>query len=377
MAAQHRSNREALVGDRPRIRMVLANLGSTAGHWREVTDRLVETATGPDRLVAVAGLGLSQDETKRAAERLREAELPMVTDIVTAEEIGKNAVNGLARLSPTNDQEMRALGRYVREKSRLRQAMMVSYSRENDLYARSLVHTLGEHFADLWRRGGRINNPFGEDPANEFLTIIGNLCSENAPDTVLYAGRAKDLPLFLAYLGNRHCHPERITVLTGSDAVRLMIDNAENAPGIAALRSPHNPVSLLYVPLAEPSVLRHPLKNPAAAQYLKFEQSFQRLGFATADLSTGWAIMAHDAVLTTAHAVRRAALSGGLPRPAAVRNQIYPSTRPRTACRGASGRIRIDSTTGNRTSQLLPVLRFRPGEEPELLGLYDTAELPR
>lgn len=377
VTAQHRSNREALVGDRPRIRMVLANTSSTAAHWRKVTDDLVDMTKEQDRLVAVASMGLSQDETRWAAERLSGVKLPMVVDIVTSEEIDKNAVNGIARVSPTTDEELAALGRYVPEKSRLRRAMMVSYSQENDLYTRSLVRGFERHFADLWRRGGRINNPFGEDPANEFRTIIGNLCSENAPDTVLYAGRGKDLPLFLAYLGNRNCHPERITVLTGSDAVRLMSDTAENAPGIAALRSSHNPISLLYVPLAEPSVLRDPSKNPAAAQYLKFEQSFQGLGFATADLSTGWAIMAHDAVLTAAHAVRRAALSGELPEPAAVRNQIYLITSAANSVPGASGEIRIDSATGNRISQLLPVLRFRPGEEPELLGLYDSAKLRR
>lgn len=372
VAGQHRSNREALVGNRPRIRLVLANMDSTEGHWREVADELAAMVDGPDRLVAVAGLGLSQVETKSAAERLRQAELPMVVDIVTSEEIDKTVVHGLARVNPTTEEEMAVLGRYVREKGRLRSAMMVSYSQGNDLYAKSLVAMLGRHFRDLWERGGRINNPFGEDPDNEFRVIVGNLCSENAPDTILYAGRGKDLPRFLAYLGNRHCHPKRITVLTGSDAVRLLTDHQENAEGVAALRSSHNPVSLVYVPLAEPSVLRDGARNPAAPQYLKFERSFRDLGFAPADLSTGWAIMAHDAVLTAAHAIRRAAPGGGPPSPAAVRNQLYLISSAANSVPGASGQIRIDSTTGNRTSQLLPVLRLRPGEEPDLLGLYHT-----
>jgi len=369
IAGQHRSNRETLVGDRPRIRMVLANMGSTESHWRQIADELVAMADGPERLVAVVGLGLSQDETKLAAERLRQAGLPMVADILTAAEVDKTAANGLARVNPTTEDEMRALSRYVREKSRLRRAMMVSYSKENDLYTKSLAGSLGRNMAELWERGGRINNPFGEDPGNEFRVIVGNLCSANAPDTILYAGRGRDLPTFLGYLANRHCHPERITVLTGSDSVRILLDQPENRQAVAALTSSHNPISLLYVPLAEPSVLRDESKNPEAPQFLRFENSFRGLGFDPDDLSTGWAVMAHDAVLTAAHAIRRATHSGQLPAPAAVRNQLYLITADANSVPGASGQITIDPQTGNRVRPLLPVLRMRPGREPEILEL--------
>jgi len=132
-------------------------MGSTEGHWRQVADERVEMVHRPeDRLVAVAGLGLSQDETKAAAQRLREAGLPMIADIVTATEIDKVAVNGLARVNPTIEDEMKAIRRYVNEKSRRSRAMMVSYSKENDLYAKSLVAAMGGYLAEQWTRGGRI-----------------------------------------------------------------------------------------------------------------------------------------------------------------------------------------------------------------------------
>lgn len=370
VVGQHRANQDQLVGDSPRIRLVLANMDSTEGHWRQVADTLAAMVDAPDHLVAVAGLGLSQQQTLLAARRLRDVNLPMVGDILTTDEIDKTDVNGLARVDPRVGDEVSALARYLRDKTRLRSAMLVSYAKEDDLYAKSLVTAFKSTTAAYWKAGGSIENPFGENPGNDFNIIVSNLCSVRPPDMIFYAGRALDLPKFIGYLSNRNCHPGEITVVTGSDAVRLILDDPENKAAAAALASTRNPISLIYSPLAEPAVLRDAAKNPANDQYDKFQASFRTLGFDPEHLRTGWAIVAHDAVLTAAKAIRLAAPANGLPEPGKVRDALYLLSSPANSVPGASGQIQLDPATGNRTGLRLPILRLRPGQDPDILGIY-------
>jgi ABC-type branched-subunit amino acid transport system substrate-binding protein len=370
VAGQHRANQEDHVGDRPRIKLVLANMDSTEGHWRQIADDLIKMVNGPDHLVAVVGLGLSQNETLWAAQRMRAADLPMVSDIVTTDKIDKTQANGLARVNPRVGDEVAVLARYVTEKTKLRRAMLVNSAEQGDLYAESLTTAFKKDMNPYWRAGGAVGNPFGENPGNEFNVIVGNLCSDRPPDMIMYAGRGRDLPQFIGYLSNRNCHPEPITIVTGSDAVRLILDNAENQRVATALSARRNPISLIYAPLAEPSVLR---KGTYAGQYEKFQQSFHGLGFDAEHLRTGWAIMSHDAFSTAAKAIRRAAQGQGLPAPAKVRDNLYLLSSQANSVPGASGEIRIDPETGNRAFAELPVLRLQPDGEPEFLGLYPLA----
>ncbi len=369
VAGQHRSNREDLVGDRPRIRLVLANTDSLQSHWKEVTDRLVEMVDGPEHLVAVASLGLSTVETVQAARRLSEARLPMVADVVTADEIDKTKIAGFARVNPTVGNELEAISLYMRT-AKQRSAMMVTYSEETDLYTASLAAAFKKYLGGYWKQGGSINNPFGRNPSIEFKMIVGNLCSPTPPDTIFYGGRGRDLPTFIGYLSNRNCHPERITIVTGSDAAGILTDSAGGKQVAKALSSSDKPISLIYAPLAEPSVLRDRNRNPLAGQYERFEQTFKSLGFDPAHLRTGWGIMSHDAVLTCAHAIRLAAMSQPLPEPEKVRDYLYLLSSSANNVPGASGQIEILPDTGNRRVLQMPVLRLNPGGDPEVLDVY-------
>ncbi len=370
VAGQHRANREDHVGDRPLIKLVLANMDSTEGHWRQIADDLIEMVDGPDHLVAVAGLGLSQSETLWAAQRLRTANLPMVADIVTTDMIDKTRANGLARVNPRVGDEVAVLAQHVAQKTRLRRAMLVNSAKQGDLYAESLTTAFKKDMERYWKAGGAVGNPFGENPGTEFDVIVGNLCSDRPHDMIMYAGRGRDLPQFIGYLSNRNCHPEPITIVTGSDAVRLILDSPENERVAAALSSARNPISLIYAPLAEPSVLR---TGPDAGRYEQFQESFRELGFEPEHLRTGWAIMSHDAFFAAAKAIRRAALGQRLPAPAKVRDHLYLLSSPSNSVPGASGEILIHPDTGNRVFTELPVLRLRPGGDPEFLGLYPLA----
>ncbi|MFI6520734.1 hypothetical protein ACIBF1_34630 [Spirillospora sp. NPDC050679] len=368
VTAQHRANRKNLVGERPRVRLVLANTGSDASRWPRVADELLEMRDGPDNLRAVSGVGLSQEQTRQAARRL--SGLAMVGDVVTADVLNREESDGLARVNPTVDGEIAVLARHLREKTKIRRATLVSSDDRTDLYTGALSESFKKHMGDLWKAGGSYDDPFGRNAGNQFNTIINNICSSKPmADMVFFAGRAADLPKFVDYLGNRRCHPEPLTVVTGSDAVLLTVDTPDTRQARRALAAGHNAVSLVYSPLAEPSLLSDP-RNPEAPLYEAFRKDFEALGFAPGHLAAGWAITAHDATLTAAGAIRRAVSeSGGVPTVEEVRRQLY-LTRAASAVSGATGKIEIDSATGDRVFAELPVLRFVPDRAPEFLGVH-------
>ncbi|MFF5262289.1 hypothetical protein ACFY4C_25410 [Actinomadura viridis] len=371
VAGQHRANRENLVGDRPRIRLVLANTGSDSGHWREVSETLAGMVGGTDRLVGVAGVGLSQRQTLEAARRLSQAELPMVGDIVTADVLNKSKADGLARVNPRVDEEIAVLARHVRERTKFRKATLVSHSDPDDYYTAALAGSFKTHMRDLWKAGGSAEYPFGKNPGNEFSVIAGNLCSTDRPDMVFYAGRALDLPKFIGYLSTSTCGHDPITIVTGSDAVLLTVDGAENKKALAALASTQRPLTLLYTPLAEPSLLEDERHNRDADRFRAFQAAYKRMGFDPEHLRTGWGIMAHDAMLTVTRAIRLAAGPGGsVPRPLNARSALYLINTPSSAVPGASGTIRLDPATGDRVGLRLPVLRLRPDRGVDFLGMY-------
>jgi hypothetical protein len=369
-----RANRDELVGDSPRIRLVLGNTGDRRPgdrEWGYVTDRLTGMVGGADHLTAVIGVGLSRTETVAAAGRLRRLSLPMIGNALTADRMDKKLVLGLAKVNPRVGEEIQLLAQHLRTRHDLRRAIIVSYSEEGDLYAEALVEAFKKHLAPQWKAGGSHNYPFGLDPGNDFRLIVSNLCSADPAETILYAGRAADLPKFIGYLGTRACHPERLTVITGSDAVYLTLNTTENRKAWTYLTDTHNPISLVYAPLAEPSVLLDPDRNPHAKQYEAFQEAYQAQGFNLAHLDIGWGIMAHDALLTAASAIRHATVPQyGLPEPAKVRDALYLITTPATSVPGASGPIVLDPDTGNRVGLRLPILQFTPNHPPKVLGMY-------
>ncbi len=102
---------------RPKIRLLVANMGSAEAQWAQAVGQL--TALKKDsRLVAVTGMGLSQQESVEAARALSKADLPMVGDLITADGFdatgavdGKGAINGLARVALTNSDQLTAVSK--------------------------------------------------------------------------------------------------------------------------------------------------------------------------------------------------------------------------------------------------------------------------
>lgn len=351
-----------------KIRLVLANMGSGELHWKDAVGALDRV----ENLVAVTGMGLSQQESVEAARALSEKDIPMVADLITADgfdttgaidspKASAQRINGLVRVTLTNAAQLEALGEELEGDTRTAALVRtdVTPNGTRDFYTDSLyqgfrtVSGLKKHLdpaADFFfdPRGG----------AASILDTIGqNLCggTGHPVDTVYFAAREKYLPDFLDALSRRSCHRRPITVVSGSDTAALdpKTLTAVNQEGEA-------PIAVRYASLPDATALRGP-GNSDHALYGKFVDAFagdhHGRKFPAAHATRGyWPVLAHDAVLTATTAIRNAT-TPSLTRPNryAVLNHLYALTDG--AVPAATGRFGID-TTGNRTKVPITIHRL-------------------
>ncbi|MFF8367082.1 hypothetical protein ACF05F_34540 [Rhodococcus erythropolis] len=343
---------------RPKIRLLVASMGSSQKHWERAVEQLVARRDS-DRLVAVAGMGLSQQETVDAARKLsKKTELPMVGDLITADGFdatgavdGKGPIDGLARVALSNSDQLTAISEKLPPGRRTAALVSTSLTPNGtrDLYTESLdkgfrrIERLKKHLDD--------HSDFAFDPRGGpdaiLPTISQNFCNTGKTiDTVYYAARVRYLPDFLDALTRRSCHAQPITVITGSDAAAL-------DPQTESLHDPDAPITVLYASFPTSKQFRSP-GNPARGLYDAFAKAFTSphhgQQFPAQHLTSSyWGIVAYDAVTTAATALHNAAAHNpsSLPNRYAVRNELYALRN--NAVAGASGHFGIDKN-GNRTN---------------------------
>ncbi|MFI9815978.1 hypothetical protein [Saccharothrix variisporea] len=343
----------------PKIRLLLANPGSTEQEWRRVVDQLVDLAD-EQRLVGVIGVGQSTVNARHAASALAEAGIPMVASVVTATgfqvEPGEppRYLKGFARVSSTTGTQIAVLAEYLAGQG-LGRAMLVYDVNEDDLY----TSTLYREFKDASARGTlsiTVENRFDTEATlgNQFKQITRDLCGDGAPSTVLYAGRAVLLDDLIDNLKNRSCARDRlVTLVTGSDASMLRT-RPELQP-----RPDQAPLAVVYTPHVDPQAAR----EMGITEFAALTARFERLGFDPTDLADGWGVMMHDAMLAIWDVISRASVGlkpGDLPTRLDVRAELARSDRDRNQVRGAGGPFTLDATTGNAVGRRLPVIELGP-----------------
>lgn len=359
--AQIRANNDP--GKRPKIRLVVANQGAGEAHWEDAV-RPLEKMTDPegtDHLLAVTGLGLSQDETAKATQWLAKRDIPMVGDIITADHFTKIANSAeagkgmcLARVAISNTEQLNAIAKQLKPAPAT--AALVSVSNTSagtaDTYARSLAETFQRHRKQQHLKAASYY-PYAPRGGSQALDTIAQQLGKT--ELVYFSGRAKNLKDFLRALHNRPERAHPITVVTGSDGALLQRsaspDLYSGHPPI--LGDPAVPITVVYTPLADPIQLKaHAGQN----LYEAFETAYTKARFPISDLDTGWAITAHDAVLTAVTAIRKAVENVTTPRALpnlfGVCNQL--GLLKDTGINGASGYFSIDPTTGDRINRNVP-----------------------
>ncbi|WP_133901429.1 hypothetical protein [Actinophytocola oryzae] len=364
-AAQLNANEE----NWPKIRLVLAHPGSDQQEWRRVVDQLTEMTDGPEHLVGVLGLVPSSRTTQRVMRALAAVDLPMVATLVTATGINESKVQGFTRVSPTTRDQVTVLSDYLGTATP-RKAMLVFDSDEENLFVSALrddFMTIAPTRANLTITVESQYDTEASLPA-QLKAIMGDLCGDGAPDTILYAARAELFDELVVNVRKRNCVRNRvITVISGSDAsvLRTREDLRPNSQDRDA------DTVILYTPLVDPDALR----QDGVVEFEQLTAQFEDLAFGTADLADGWAVITHDGVLAATEAIDRAGAGsdGRLPSRTDVRFELGRTDRDRNQVRGAGGTFTMDPATGNVVGRRLPVVEVDQSWDFTVRGIYDAS----
>lgn len=365
-AQQYRANRQN--NETPKVRLVLANTGKDNVHWRAAVDRLKAMTGAPHRLRAVSGIATSSSAVQDAVAELTRAGVAVVGTTITADDIangpGGHRFPGLARVSPTNGDEARALAHFGRVDAE--KALIVHDTRTGDHY----TETLRSAFSDLLARSPYEPQLFTspEDPndegttANTFRQITHLVCHARA-ETVFFAGRHVQLRQFINALGARGCRERRLTVLTGDEGSYLGADSQLNR---AALDTG---LTVRYAALAHPDAwrarpgYRPPRTGGSAAAYGEFARTLGEVAKAPVGpigrttLVDGQTIIAYDAMATAVRAVREATPAGADVPPVEDVGRQWPQVKGSLKVEGASGWICLDNH-GNPYDKAVPVVEL-------------------
>ncbi|WP_274561291.1 ABC transporter substrate-binding protein [Streptomyces spiramyceticus] len=362
--ANHDSNDQV-----PKIRLVLANTGKGNAHWRTTVGRLKTMTGAPDNLRAVTGVATSSTETKSAVKELTGAKIPVVGTTITADDIANgpdgDPYPGLARVSPTNSDEARAIAQFGKVEAD--KAVLVQDTRSGDHY----TVTLKRAFAGLLKDAPYEPQLFTSPPdpteegttANTFRQITLLLCDTRA-ETVFFAGRHTQLRQFVNALGQRGCQHRKFTVLTGDEGSYLGGDDKLDKKALA------RKVTVRYASLAHPDTWRRsgaPTTGGSAADYRTFTELLDLAADLAADpavgpigptsLTDGQAIIAYDAMATAVHGIRQATVQDAkLPAITDVVTQ-WPQVKGSLKVAGASGWICLDNH-GNPYNKAVPIVEL-------------------
>ncbi|MDU0292410.1 ABC transporter substrate-binding protein [Saccharothrix longispora] len=357
------------------LRLVVGNIGAYAPEQEAV--QVARRLADRPEVVAVAGIGLSNQRSAEIADLLAAAKIPMVSDLITAEgfdQSGSTAQetdysgcepdttyqNGVGRdhyyrVAYRGSEQIRALGAAL---SGARLDFIMVPTGGTDPYTCTALPLMHKQF------GGDITEvKFDPDEASTVSQTAQRVCNVAKDVTVGYIARGRDLAMFLHSLDQEftegHCSASSITVVSTSDGQRVRA--AELDPRLEDLR-----VRALSSPSFTSGKLRlvSTLVGGADKQVLgntgftDFERHFTRIGFDVAHTDAGWAVNGYDALAVIEEAVNKLPVTREVQR-SQVNTQISFVSSPETAVLGAGGPIMFDND-GNRVGPPPPVVRVCP-----------------
>ncbi|WP_329127834.1 ABC transporter substrate-binding protein [Streptomyces sp. NBC_01465] len=360
--ANHNDN-----GQVPKIRLVLANSGRGSEQWSHAVDRLKSMTDAPDNLRAVSGIAISSPSTKAAVKELTASHIPVIGTTITADDIANSPSGdpypGLARVSPTNLDEARALAQFGKVDAK--RALLVQDTVTTDYY----TSTLKAAFTTLLKGAPYAPNLFTSPPdstedgttANTFDQMKFLICDTRA-DTIFFAGRHTQLRQFINALGARGCQERAFTILTGDEASYLGRDTKLDKSALA------KKITVRYASLAHPDAWTTgtpPKTGGSAADYKTFAALLAKAAgddvgpIGPSQLADGQAIVAYDAMTLAVHGIRKATVKGKtLPELADVGTQ-WTLVKGQLRVFGASGWICLDNH-GNPYNKAVPIVELTP-----------------
>ena len=310
------NNEHALYGDVPLIKLYLVNEGAEYSKWQVAVDQILAATRDSLHVVAVAGLGDSVIETRDAAQEMSASNvrLAMFGTSITADDLNGSLYPTLARIAPTNADEVRAALAFIpRVQGHGATAMVVKDTDTSDDYVRDWANDVTK----LYPGAGHlfVSGPATFDPTlpnvDDVLQGDAEVACEQRPDVVFFAGRAKQLEVFVGALGADCSTP--ITVMSGDDD--LIDQGTGDDPDDYTLFNDAlsgGVVSLYSTELASAQEWSGcggsvpPSQDLAARQFPQFEKDYKLLlGQQLTSLPDASGVMlGRDAVITAVKAIR-------------------------------------------------------------------------
>jgi hypothetical protein len=366
--ANHLSNSRA-----PAIRLVLANPGRNNAHWRPVADRLAEMTTSRHNLRAVTGFNISMRSTAQAIAYLtNEKGIPVVGGPITADDIANSAqrpdaFKGLARVAPNNNDEATALASFDRT-VKPSETAVVEDIREGDNYISTLRRTFerlaaGAPLAPETYESPRDNVNDEGNLSNDFHQMVTNICVSSARH-IYFAGRPVQLRQFVNELGKRACADKHYTVISGSHASTLAVDQKFDWDALGRGRG----ITMRYASLAHPDAWTGPgapKTGGSAAAYRNLSDLVAQFGTGPAapvgeiSLTDSRTIITYDSVSTAVAAIRNNTV-GNVPMPTLTQvGNSWLRLHGPNKVEGASGWICLDRY-GNPYDKAVSVVHLDP-----------------
>jgi hypothetical protein len=223
------------------IQLLLANEGTSAEEGESEAVGQIENLEVPDRIVAIAGMGLSTANTETAATALSQVSMPMFGAVTTGDQFNGLDYQGFFQLAPDVAVQVRTLVSHL-GLTTPQPVALISSDQKTDIYSNDLQ-------SDFTTALG-YQPPLGEfsyDPATaeqQFASDATAICDSQQRKhagklpstslTVLYAGREAALPALVGQFQQASvCSGLTVTIVTGSDsnALPASVTDGADPPG--------------------------------------------------------------------------------------------------------------------------------------------------
>jgi hypothetical protein len=224
------------------IQLLLANEGTSAEEGENEAVGQIWNLEGPDRIVAVAGMGLSTANTETAATALSAAGMPMFGAVTTGDRFNGLDYQGFFQIAPDVEAQVHTLVSHL-GLAVPQPVALISSNQKSDIYSIDLQ----DDFTTALGYPKQLLSEFSYDPATaeqQFAGYATTICTSQkskhagkAPSTsrtVLYAGREATLPTLVGQFQQASvCAGLNVTIVTGSDsnALPASVTDESDLPG--------------------------------------------------------------------------------------------------------------------------------------------------
>lgn len=367
--AQFQGNHtQTLAGNKPPIRLLVANSGDESSHGQQVVSDLLDKVNGPQRLVAVVVTGRTKVGLIDAIDALRLQGVPVVTSRLANDRLtnlppATHMKGGLARTAPTTSDEAAAAAAYL--KLRASSALIVRDTNPNDPALQSLDESFRQTFQDnthkLLEPAENYNS--GLDGFSSTMRgMLLNICQQK-PDAVFFAGRSVGLAAFVQELPRRPCQDLQVNIVAPGDAVEFANMTARGNQPIRDGLS--KKASVKYTAQAHPKSWDKSPESFLQAATEQFKLNFNTQ-FPGETFEDGTAIIGYDAIVTTITAIRGSA--GTINDKPDLVTQEFNRMHGKGAVAGASGWISLDNH-GISVNKAVVILEVKPDGTQEFVEL--------